>query len=501
MPSEKKSPKKKVEKPSDLELAKAFALFDTDNSGELSLDELKAILCRPTKKSLTERQVARVLKKCDMDGDGTLNMEEMQAAWAQLGFGGQVQTHKETAKSAPPSFATLIAEGNVVPDEFDGPYVPDSYHANVTGEERGYRFKAGREEWKNINRANLAKLDDWSAMDPEYLDEYGIDPDYMFSYGTINGKSVNMQELRPEVIAAKQAMRACYDEAFNAARAKFGASEVFVRILALPEITTTPRQPGGEQLDILGLYKGALGAIEELWQYGQQVLEASGEAAGPRALVSSAWSIKKPCRVWYNLTTKYGGDISRVTDCARISIELTSAEALEEAANFLLQGAKKVCSFKNRIANPTAEGYRDLLFTVLIADHVCEVQLHLVAMLKAKRHAQAHTIYKLCQRVLKTPIVAKSTYCLEVNAKGELVGEGERNAEGKPEGRGTMVYASGNMYEGQWLAGKQSGEGRCTFALTLTVTLALTVTVTLTLNLALTLFPTLTPTRAPTLTP
>ena len=284
-------------------------------------------------------------------------------------------------------------------------------------------------------------------------------------------------------------MSACYDEAFNAARDKFGASEVFIRITALPEITTTPRQPGGEQLDILGLYKGALGAIEALWQYGQQVLEASGEAGGPRALVSSAWSVKKACRIWYNLATKYGGDVSRVTDCARISIELASAEALEEAANFVLQAAQgKVCSFKNRFANPTAEGYRDLLFKVLIADHVCEVQLHLVAMLKAKRHSQAHTIYKLCQRVLKTPIVAKSTYCLEVTAKGELVGEGERNAEGKPEGRGTMVYASGNMYEGQWLAGKQSGEGRCTFALTVTVTVTVTLTVTLTLTLTLTLF-------------
>jgi hypothetical protein len=93
-----------------------------------------------------------------------------------------------------------------------------------------------------------------------------------------------------------------------------------------------------------------------------------------------------------------------------------------------------------------------------------QVQLHLVAMMKAKRHAPAHTVYKLCQRVLKNPIVAKSTYCLEITAKGELVGEGERNAEGKPEGRGTMVYASGNMYEGQWLAGRQAGEGRCTFA-------------------------------------
>ena len=83
-----------------------------------------------------------------------------------------------------------------------------------------------------------------------------------------------------------------------------------------------------------------------------------------------------------------------------------------------------------------------------------------MAMMKAKRHAPAHTVYKLCQRVLKNPIVAKSTYCLEITAKGELVGEGERNAEGKPEGRGTMVYASGNMYEGQWLAGRQAGEGR-----------------------------------------
>ena len=111
MPSETKSPKKRAEKPSDLELAKAFALFDTDNSGQLSLDELKAILCRPTKKSLTDRQVARVLKKCDMDDDGQLSMEEMRDNWAQLGLGGQVQTHKDVAKSAPPSFATLIAEG------------------------------------------------------------------------------------------------------------------------------------------------------------------------------------------------------------------------------------------------------------------------------------------------------------------------------------------------------------------------------------------------------
>jgi hypothetical protein len=60
-----------------------------------------------------------------------------------------------------------------------------------------------------------------------------------------------------------------------------------------------------------------------------------------------------------------------VTDCARISLEFTAAEALEKAAKFILEG--KASRFKNRMANPTAEGYRDLLFKVLIGDHVCEV--------------------------------------------------------------------------------------------------------------------------------
>jgi hypothetical protein len=42
----------------------------------------------------------------------------------------------------------------------------------------------------------------------------------------------------------------------------------------------------------------------------------------------------------------------------------------------------------------------------------------------------------------------------------ELRGEGERNAQGEREGRGTMVYPSGNMYEGQWRAGEMHGQGK-----------------------------------------
>ena len=59
-----------------------------------------------------------------------------------------------------------------------------------------------------------------------------------------------------------------------------------------------------------------------------------------------------------------------MTDCARISLEFATAEGLERAAKFVLQSAS---TFKNRVANPTDEGYRDLMCTVLIEGHVCEV--------------------------------------------------------------------------------------------------------------------------------
>ena len=65
--------------------------------------------------------------------------------------------------------------------------------------------------------------------------------------------------------------------------------------------------------------------------------------------------------------------------------------------------------------------------------------------------------------VLRDPIVKEDTYCLEVVGK-ELRGEGERNAQGEREGRGTMVYASGDMYEGQWRAGVPHGQGKYSFA-------------------------------------
>ena len=66
--------------------------------------------------------------------------------------------------------------------------------------------------------------------------------------------------------------------------------------------------------------------------------------------------------------------------------------------------------------------------------------------------------YKLCRRVLKNPVVEVDTYCRALK-DGKPHGEGELNAAGEREGAGVRVYASGNMYEGQWRAGLIEGVG------------------------------------------
>ena len=88
---------------------------------------------------------------------------------------------------------------------------------------------------------------------------------------------------------------------------------------------------------------------------------------------------------------------------------------------------------------------------------------------KAKKSGAGHMMYKVCRRecigcTRCTPIVAEDTYGLFLTAKGELRGEGEVNAQGEREGRGTMVYDAGDTYEGQWLAGKFHGRGKYTTA-------------------------------------
>ena len=285
-------------------------LVDTDKDGIISAEELGDML-RKAGENWPDKRVEKLLGALDENGDGLVSLAEFKKGVEQLlaavgalhsmGVEQQPATvHTGPAKApppsvapkpsakAPPSFAALIAAGTVVPDECNGPYALACYHANVSGVHRGYKSAAGQEEWMATNEEKMTLQTSWATID--FGAENAVDPEYMFSYGAIDGGGVRMEELRPTVIKAQKGMITGYSGAFELARGKPGAAEVYKRIEALPEKKSKERQPGGEQLDLIGLYKGALGAVGELWEYGQQAIVASGEAG-----VAASWGLKK---VW-----------------------------------------------------------------------------------------------------------------------------------------------------------------------------------------------------------
>ena len=266
-----------------------FDQIDTDKSGGIDKGEITIHLLALGQEQETVMEMFALL---DADNDGLISREEFVNGFQKYQEFCKLSTNnrsgKASAKAPPPSFAALIAAGTVVPDEHDGPYALRSYHANVSGKFRGYKANAGWAAWFASNEAIMARQTSWATIDFEAED--AVDPEYMFSFGRINGFGVHMGQLRPKVIEAQAAMKKGYGAAFESARSKQGAAEAFDRVAALTEISGKVQQPGGAPLELVGLYQGALGAVGELWAYGQQAIAASGEAG-----VAASWGIKKVC--------------------------------------------------------------------------------------------------------------------------------------------------------------------------------------------------------------
>ena len=402
---------------------------------------------------------AALLKRCKLDSEADAALLRSAAASLDINKLEPLHTAPKQSRSRPSStrIERLVKEGTVVPDEKEGPYAFDSYHSNTIGNDRCYKNRGGEAAWDQENRERFAKETDWGTID---FETNGVDPDWMFSFGAIGGTTtVQMWKLRPVVERAQEAMKKQYGAAYEKAKAQPGVAAALDRIEALEELAQKKvSQPGGTSLTILDLYKGALSSLYRLWLFGVDAVEASGEAG-----VVLEWRIKKVRRIYYKLATKYKGDVSKVTDCAAISLVFASAEGLERAATWVRDRA---VTFKNRLKHPTDEGYRDLMFTVEKADgHVCEVQLHLKEMMDAKKSGAGHKMYKVCRLVPPNPKMEENTYCSAIENQ-QPVGTGELGADGKtPEGRGVMVYASGDMYEGQWKAGKREGQGTTRYAI------------------------------------
>mmetsp|Transcript_124075 Transcript_124075/g.185454 ORF Transcript_124075/g.185454 Transcript_124075/m.185454 type:complete len:81 (+) Transcript_124075:360-602(+) len=57
------------------EILKAFRLFDDDNSGRITLKNLKRV-ARELGETMTEEELAEMIEEADRDGDGEINEEE-----------------------------------------------------------------------------------------------------------------------------------------------------------------------------------------------------------------------------------------------------------------------------------------------------------------------------------------------------------------------------------------------------------------------------------------
>ena len=60
----------------DEELRNAFRVFDKDNDGLISTQELKTVMESQGEK-LTEDEIAEMIKEADIDGDGKINFDEL----------------------------------------------------------------------------------------------------------------------------------------------------------------------------------------------------------------------------------------------------------------------------------------------------------------------------------------------------------------------------------------------------------------------------------------
>ena len=123
----------------------------------------------------------------------------------------------------------------------------------------------------------MKKWKSWATIDWDHPD--APDPDFALQYCHLAGMQLYMGELRPKIVEAQSGMKELYTKAFDEAFA--GAGPTLEKIKQLKKDgAKKERQPGGKDLDIFGLFKGALGAIGELWAYGLEVREASGEHDG-----------------------------------------------------------------------------------------------------------------------------------------------------------------------------------------------------------------------------
>ncbi|MEP0757604.1 DUF4157 domain-containing protein [Coleofasciculus sp. FACHB-T130] len=171
--------------------------------------------------------------------------------------------------------------------------------------------------------------------------------------------------------------------------------------------------------DLDKLYKQAEEAQPELYEKVTQIAsETSGVAKLPQALKGRERAMEKTM-------ADYKGDVSKLVDIARGSIVYKSFPDLMGGLDVCNRNLTLVRE-KNRFAQPTPAGYRDILLNVQLSNgHIAELQLHLTQILEVKSGA-GHKIYEEVRKIEAAAQTADRALSSEEKAKIDQL-----NAEAK----------------------------------------------------------------------
>ena len=140
--------------------------------------------------------------------------------------------------------------------------------------------------------------------------------------------------------------------------------------------------------------------------------------------------LKGEARCVEKAVNEYDGDYSKLVDVVRCSIVVDTEDQLEAVARALLDAnatSYRVVRLKNRFKDPLFNGYRDALYSISVRVvlagggeiwHVCEVQLHLAAVLAHKE--ESHEYYEFFRGYFKGNVNAVESQMAVLEAVWEL---------------------------------------------------------------------------------
>ena len=148
---------------------------------------------------------------------------------------------------------------------------------------------------------------------------------------------------------------------------------------------------------------------------------------------------KQPCRVLSvaplkghkrcleKVTNEYDGNWSQLVDVVRCSIVVQTEAALESVARAMSASNDprySLVRLKNRFKEPLFNGYRDALYSLSVRAvgvwHVCEVQLHLAAVIFHKH--ESHVYYEFFRTYFRGNVEAANSRMKLLEAMGSSEG-------------------------------------------------------------------------------